>query len=74
MFTGTKTAAADAQRELRTEMTEKRRELMTTTARLCKELGLATSRVHDIGHFVATAMIAQGLNVRRVADGGEVRY
>jgi integrase len=42
--------------------------LTTTMARLCKDLGLATSRLHDIRHFVATAMIAQGLNVRQVAD------
>ncbi|HEY5250571.1 MAG TPA: site-specific integrase [Acidimicrobiales bacterium] len=42
--------------------------LTATMARLCKDLGLATSRLHDIRHFVATAMIAQGLNVRQVAD------
>jgi integrase len=42
--------------------------LTSAVARLCKDLGLASSRLHDIRHFVATAMIAQGLNVRQVAD------
>ena len=43
--------------------------LTTTMARLVEDLGLPSSpRLHDIRHFVATAMIAQGLNVRQVAD------
>ena len=37
-------------------------------SKLRRRLKLPDFRLHDLRHFVASAMIAQGLNVRQVAD------
>jgi len=42
--------------------------LTTLMSKLRRRLKLPDFRLHDLRHFVASAMIAQGLNVRQVAD------
>jgi len=42
--------------------------LTTLMSKLRRRLKLPDFRLHDLRHFVASAMIAQGLNVRQVSD------